>query len=200
MSDNRALHSTAGFYDYPLPPVAASIRDGFQWSSSSGAVVSGLLAAVAAQLLGTFKGDQNLQPQGARDLLVAACYAAIFLNINATVGSFVLIDDLAEVGLEATKRYQAQGDGFTAVKMDNRGPSQILTKFGASKMWRPILIHWMVTFFLGIMSIVLALLIYVRLTEPVATFVVMCFLVAITLPPTVYFMFLRDARLVWLKG
>jgi len=113
--------------------------------SSEWHIQSGLLASVAAQLLGTFKGDETLEkngPAGAKDFLVAMCYAAIFLNINATIGSFVLVDNLGEVGYEAAKR-DAGGrlEHISRVGHYHAGVSQLLTEFGASGSWYWMLIH-----------------------------------------------------------
>jgi len=53
------------------------------------------LAGVGAQLLGTF---QNVDGDGgAKEFLIATCYASIFLNIGASVSSLVALDYLGEL-------------------------------------------------------------------------------------------------------
>ncbi|KAJ3504331.1 hypothetical protein NLJ89_g7988 [Agrocybe chaxingu] len=178
------------FFNYELPKTVISVRDGWQWTSQSGAVVSGLLAAVAAQLLGFFKDDENLSPSGGAGFVIASCYAALFLNIAATIGSFVLIDNLGEVGYRAAKRDSKDellqvdtiGDYTPAV-------SKMLVDFGANGMWNGMLYHWLITFYLGILSLIISVLTYVILSESLATQVVMCTIVALTLFPTTFFIF-----------
>jgi len=104
---------------------------------------SGLLAAVAAQLLGTFKDVKS--SSGAKDFLVAMCHLSLFLNINATIGSFVLIDNLGEVGYEAAKR-EAGGESRISHLSRLQNPyngsvSQVLEVYGASKHWKAMLFH-----------------------------------------------------------
>jgi Na+/melibiose symporter-like transporter len=62
-------------------------------------------------LLGFFKTESNFvgppfySQHGARDFLLASCYMALFLNINATLGSFILTCTLGEVGFQASKNH-----------------------------------------------------------------------------------------------
>ncbi|CAA7263707.1 unnamed protein product [Cyclocybe aegerita] len=144
-----------------LPKTVTSVRDGWQWTSQSGAVVarflsltshgrliltlaqSGLLAAVAAQLLGFFKDKlEDVSPAGAADFVIASCYTALFLNVAATIGSFVLIDNLGEVGYRAAKLDAA--DALIQIEAigDYRPPiSKLLKEFGATQLWNGMLYH-----------------------------------------------------------
>jgi len=102
------------------------------------------LASVAAQLLGFFKADDNFGPrfhskQGARDFLVASCYMALFLNISATIGSFVLIDALGEIGFRASKNSKLK-DLEKAGTIETT-QDRLLEKYGASSWWQIILWH-----------------------------------------------------------
>ncbi|KAF9530497.1 hypothetical protein CPB83DRAFT_850425 [Crepidotus variabilis] len=189
---------TKSLLSYALPNAVASVKDGWQGTSSSGAVVSGLLAGVASQLLGTFT-DADISPSGAKGIIVATCYAAIFLNINATIGSFVLIDRLGELGFEAA-RLDMLGrlDQLELVGHNHSQVNQLLKEFGAGRMWKYMLIHWLVTFYLGILSLIISVLTYVLLTEGTAIQAVMCVLVGVTLVPTTVFILFggrsRNAR------
>jgi len=178
---------------YGLPSTVVSVRDGWQWACSSGAVVSGLLASVAAQLLGFFKADDNFGPrfhskQGARDFLVASCYMALFLNISATIGSFILIDILGEIGFKASKR-TTELDQLGNIHTTQDG---LLLKYGASPWWRIILWHWLITFYLGILSLIISILTYVWMQETKSTRAVMTIAVILTLFPTTLFIFFRE--------
>lgn len=104
---------------------------------------SGLLAGVGAQLLTTFQGlgDPPAEPvpAGAKEFLLATCYASIFLNIAATICSFVLIDHLGEIGFEAAAIRDPEDDrqmGKIRTSQD-----KLLMKFGASNQWKAMLYH-----------------------------------------------------------
>ncbi|KAF8895827.1 hypothetical protein CPB84DRAFT_1781918 [Gymnopilus junonius] len=168
---------------YGLPEAVVSVRDGWQWTCQSGAVVSGLLASVAAQLLVFFKASSSYaegipNPGGAQGFLLASCYAALFLNISATISSFILIDNLGEIGFTMTT---TQDD--------------LLIMFGASKKWKWMLWHWLVTFYSGILALIIAVLTYVTMQEPLVTKIIMWIIVLpLTLAPTSYFIFGRPLQ------
>jgi len=173
--------------NYELPKTVTSVRDGWQWTCQSGAVVSGLLAGVASQLLSTFQGVNG--HAGAKEFLLATCYASIFLNIAATICSFVVIDHLGEIGFEAAAIRDPEDDR----KIGKLRTSQegLLIKYGASSKWRWMLYHWLITFYLGILSLIVAVLTYVAMQASKPTKIVMSVIVALTLLPTTYFIFVR---------
>ncbi|RXW23971.1 hypothetical protein EST38_g1867 [Candolleomyces aberdarensis] len=91
---------------YKLPPTIESIRDGYQKTFESAAVVSGLLAGVAAQLYNFFKDGSNYSPEArrntaAQELIAICCYCALFFNIGATISGFIIIDGLGEIQYRA---------------------------------------------------------------------------------------------------
>jgi hypothetical protein len=97
---------------------------------------SGLLASAAAQLLGSFKTDPGLLAREPRfrNLVLIFCYAGLFLNISATIGSFVLTDNLGELGYRASKKENIMGS-------TSMGAEEILVKYGASRQWNYMLFH-----------------------------------------------------------
>lgn len=103
---------------------------------------SGLLAAVAAQLLSFFKSSDNFKryhaSQGIQNFIVAACYAALFLNIGATITSFILIDNLGEIGYQAACKQSGtvQNAGLLTAHQD-----RLLVIYGASPMWKLMLFY-----------------------------------------------------------
>jgi hypothetical protein len=150
--------------------------------------VSGLLAGVGSQLLGTFLNLKS-EPRGATEFLLATCYASIFLNIAATICSFVLIDHLGDIGLEASSIRDPEEDR----KIGTLSTSQekLLMKWGASSQWKWMLYHWLITFYLGILTLIISVLTYVTMTAATSTIIVMSFIVASTLMPTTFFIFVR---------
>ena len=111
-------------------------------------IQSGLLAAAAAQLLVFFKDDGSYNtdiasggPAGAKGFVIASCYAALFLNISATIGSFVLIDNLGEIQFQAACKPEgfqediAQTDRLFAFQED------LLKRFGAPSAWTFMMMH-----------------------------------------------------------
>ncbi|KAF9533107.1 hypothetical protein CPB83DRAFT_805950 [Crepidotus variabilis] len=189
MQDRPTAKTTEGFFEYSLPPVIQSARDGWQSTSQSGAVVSGLLAAVASQLLGYFEGgltSNNINNTAGSWVVIAFCYAALFLNINATIGSFILTDKLGELGYEGAKKGPAD---TSTVGVDRRGVSALFKEYGMTSMWSIMLVHWLITFYLGILTLIISVITYVGLVEKTSILIVMCFLIALTLFPTSYFIF-----------
>jgi len=154
--------------NYELPTTVTSVRDGWQWTCQSGAVVSGLLAGVGSQLLGTFLNLKS-EPRGATEFLLATCYASIFLNIAATICSFVLIDHLGDIGLEASSIRDPEEDR----KIGTLSTSQekLLMKWGASSQWGWMLYHWLITFYLGILTLIISVLTYVAMTAATSTII-----------------------------
>ncbi|KDR77008.1 hypothetical protein GALMADRAFT_139036 [Galerina marginata CBS 339.88] len=161
-----------------------------------GAVVSGLLAAVAAQLLVFFKDNSNYsgditQQEGAIRFLLASCYAALFLSISATISSFIPIDVLGEIGFRASCQAKELGEIFDNAGTYTTRQDDLLVAFGASQQWNLMLFHWLATFYLGILALIISVLTYVSMEEPLATKIFMGGIVLFTLFPVSYFILLR---------
>uniref|UniRef100_A0A8H7XSG0 Uncharacterized protein n=1 Tax=Psilocybe cubensis TaxID=181762 RepID=A0A8H7XSG0_PSICU len=181
---------------YELPETVKAAREGWQWTCQSGAVVSGLLAAAAAQLLVFFKTDSTFNPDintsgGWKGFILGMCYMALFLNISATISSFILIDNLGEIGFRASCNSDnlegfGLGTGKLVTNQDN-----LLIKFGASPAWRMMLYHWLITFYAGIVTLIVSILTYVILQESLAIKIAMGVAVGVTLLPTTIFIFVR---------
>ncbi|KAH9474872.1 hypothetical protein JR316_0013340 [Psilocybe cubensis] len=130
--------------NYELPGTVVSLRDGWQWTCQSGAVVSGLLAAVAGQFLGLVRSvaadNASFETQS---FLLTMCYAAILFNISATIGSFIIMDNLGEMGFrascKATELDEVSDMGLGTFMTSQDG---LLIKFGASPEWKWMLYHW----------------------------------------------------------
>jgi hypothetical protein len=81
------------------------------------------LAGAASQFLAFFKGNKGLSDREPRyqNLVMVLCYTALFLNINATIGSLVLLDTL---GKEGEEEYFSTSD-----------PKQVLERCGITPLW-----------------------------------------------------------------
>ncbi len=90
--------------------------------------------ASQAQLLSTFKGDSDLMNREPRDrnLVLVLCYGAIFLNISATISSFILTDNLGELDYNAAKDW----DKIPKVSDMLGNEATILKQYGASASWK----------------------------------------------------------------
>ncbi|KAH9474446.1 hypothetical protein JR316_0012905 [Psilocybe cubensis] len=157
--------------NYVLPSTVASVRDGWQWTCQSGAVVSGLLAAIAAQLLTLFSTPPPNQasptPQAVQDFLLITCYIAIFFNINATICSFTLIDKLGEIGFKTSANIpscdpEKQGGQITCTQ------EGLLQKYNAGRTWRPMLWFWLFNFFVGVLSLIVSIMTFVCIQGSIA--------------------------------
>ncbi|KAF5335979.1 hypothetical protein D9611_006285 [Ephemerocybe angulata] len=154
---NRAKLTPAIFNpDYDLPSTVRSVRDGWQTTFQSAAVVSGLLAGVAAQLYGFFKDDGSYKDGSSRtrEAIVVLCYSAVFFNIGATISGFILIDGLGEIQYHAASLIKTKEDKefSTALKL--------LQHFGGGAKWHWLLVHWYISFVLGILSLLVLLTAY----------------------------------------
>ncbi|KDR77007.1 hypothetical protein GALMADRAFT_155696 [Galerina marginata CBS 339.88] len=157
-------------------------------------IQSGLLAAVAAQLLVFFKTDSSYADDipkhgGAKGFLLASCYVALFLNISATISSFILIDNLGEIGYRASCNEEALKQKFGTTNTYTAGQEKLLAEFGASEEWEWMLFHWLATFYSGILALIISVLTYVSMQEALATKIVMGVTVFLTLGPVSYFIF-----------
>ncbi|KAF8180085.1 hypothetical protein BJ912DRAFT_929437 [Pholiota molesta] len=163
-----------------------AIRDGWQSKSSSGSILSGLLAAAAAQLLGFFKASaEGTGGLGARapryqNLVLVLCYAALVLNISATIGTFVLIDTLSDIAFKASKKE------FLMART-NMNQEEILQYWGAGRQWNWMRLHWTITFYSGIFSLIASVLCFVWLAETKAVAITSSVAVGLTLIPLSYF-------------
>lgn len=109
---------------------------------------SGLLAAAAAQLLVYFKADGSFSddinsggPGGAKGFVIASCYAALFLNVSATISSFILIDNLGEIGFRASCKGTEWEKDIQQTERIEGTQENLLVRFGASKDWNLMLLH-----------------------------------------------------------
>ncbi|KAF5335942.1 hypothetical protein D9611_006223 [Ephemerocybe angulata] len=151
--------------EYTLPPAIQSIRDGWQLTFQSAAVVSGLLAGVAAQLFSYFKTNDAYPhgPSGTRLAVVTFCYLAMFFNIGATISGFILIDGLGEIQFHAStavRKGEASSILPSAGPLEG-SPLELLRRFDGGSYWTRLVYHWIISFCLGVLSLLLLLLIYI---------------------------------------
>ncbi|TEB24434.1 hypothetical protein FA13DRAFT_1797294 [Coprinellus micaceus] len=174
---------------YELPPVVRSIRDSFQMTFQSAAVVSGLLAGVASQLYGFFKSPDSYSEatgQTSKDAIVALCYLAMFLNIGATLSGFMIIDALGEVQYRAATRPMGQ-DHDDVSNGDTRSSEkeipQLLESYSRGWNVNMLVQHWFFSFCGGILSLLILIVLYVAIEERVALRVLAAILLFYALLP-----------------
>ncbi|KAF9485442.1 hypothetical protein BDN70DRAFT_977541, partial [Pholiota conissans] len=148
-----------------LPPTVEAVRSGWKDTSQGGAVVSGLLAAVAAQLLSYFRSaatySRRQDSQNAIDAVVALCYAALFFNIGATISAFIIVDKLGSLTLVSARRDSSS----TKIGSFSGTETEILEHFGAGKNWKYIQWHWVICFYSGTICLTVLLLTFIWLQE-----------------------------------
>ena len=76
---------------------------------------------------------------GAKEFLIATCYASIFLNIGASVSSLVALDYLGGMGLQAAALRDPEDD--RKMGKIRISPVKLLMKFGAGFRLKAILYH-----------------------------------------------------------
>ncbi|TFK37687.1 hypothetical protein BDQ12DRAFT_563847, partial [Crucibulum laeve] len=136
-----------------LPLVVKSLREGWLQTLQSGAVVSALLAATAAQLLGNFKSSLGMDSSASAEAVLIFCYLSLFFNISATTSTFYLIDRLGEL----TFLCQDVVEGPRA----NKTSSQLLYQYKIGKFWYPIMWFWAFCTLLGISCTLVTIVIFI---------------------------------------
>jgi hypothetical protein len=66
--------------------------------------------------------------------VLVLCYAALVLNISATIGTFVLIDTLSDIAFKASKKEFLMGT-------TNMNQEEILQYWGAGRQWNWMRLH-----------------------------------------------------------
>ncbi|KAK0204758.1 hypothetical protein DFS33DRAFT_1382657 [Desarmillaria ectypa] len=112
---------------YKLPSLVEYTRQGWQSACSSAAVVTSLLAAVAAGLLS----------------VVHDVFGAIILNASATITSLLLIDELGDLPDIASADPDKARVGVVDESLD------LLVYYGMKKTWTWTRWHWIISFILG---------------------------------------------------
>ena len=149
----------------------------------------------------------NREPRD-RNLVLVLCYGALFLNISATISSFILTDNLGELEYNVAKQKLDMPHSHILGR-----EATILKQYGASASWNLMLYHCMshvgaqlpftvsidarpffpglITFYSGILSLIMSVLSYVWLVEARSIASVMSVVVGLTLLPTTYLILLR---------
>ncbi|KAF6752974.1 hypothetical protein DFP72DRAFT_1069759 [Ephemerocybe angulata] len=157
---HRAAITPEAQLEYTLPPAIQSIRDGWQLTFQSAAVVG-----VAAQLFSYFK-TKDAYPndlEGTRLAVVTFCYLAMFFNIGATISGFILIDGLGEIQFHAStavRKGEASSILPSAGPLEG-SPLELLRRFDGGSYWTRLVYHWIISFCLGVLSLLLLLLVYI---------------------------------------
>jgi len=100
---------------------------------------SGLLAGVAAQLLYFFRNEDAYKrrptSQGAKDTILGLCYAALLLNIAATISAFMVIDKMGSLTLNGARMPPPQIGRYYGTHIG------LLVKFGGNSNWGYMICH-----------------------------------------------------------
>jgi len=168
--------------NYKPPATVESVRTGWQLTCQGSAIVSGLLAGVAAQLLSFFRNEDTYRrrptSQGAKDTILGLCYAALLLNIAATISAFMVIDKMGSLTLNGARMHPPQIGRYYGTHIG------LLVKFGGSSNWRYVIWHWLFCFYGGVVCLILLILVFIWLQEPLSIGVVMTALVGFTILPS----------------
>ncbi|KZV65758.1 hypothetical protein PENSPDRAFT_756218, partial [Peniophora sp. CONT] len=101
--------------EYGLPPAVESLRQGWVTTLQSGAVVSGLLAAVEAQLLVFYKAPGTFVNPGphssTQSAIMILTYVALICSISATMSSLLLTDEFGEMSTRSARYRDRRSEG-----------------------------------------------------------------------------------------
>lgn len=183
-----------------------SLRDGWQLTFQSAAVVSGLLASTASGLYSFFKDESKFRartnPDGTRTFVLILCYSSLLFSIGAVITSFILIDKLGELPFYASAKKDLPAAGSLSCSSND-----ILVRYGVGNRWETMVWHCgpvplryerfvfkllagFACFYLGIWSLVLLLLTYVWMQETLSTQITATFITLFAvIPPTIFIIF-----------
>ncbi|KAK0500503.1 hypothetical protein EDD18DRAFT_831431 [Armillaria luteobubalina] len=168
---------------YKLPSLVEYHLNGWQSTCSSAAVVTSLLAGVAAGLLSVINdvvSDTDFQQTANPDAVAAlqvTSFGAIILNASATITSLLLIDELGDLPDIAS----ANPDKPHAGRIDkSKDP---LVYYGMKKTWTWTRWHWIVSLILGAWCLFAQIVVFVCISQTKAVKVVVTIAVVYAVLP-----------------
>ncbi|KAJ3537766.1 hypothetical protein NMY22_g5456 [Coprinellus aureogranulatus] len=185
--------------NFELPPAIRSVRDGWQATFQSAAVVSGLLVGVGSQLYDFFKDRSNYSDNTSevyQDVILALCYATMFLNIGATLSGFLITESDAMGSMQyraATVPEESAGKLFDAQDVCNgkhryvrKELSDVLKAYTRGLRMNMLVLHWLVSFTGGIVSLLALILLYAVAEEKMGVKIVAGLLTVYAILPAFY--------------
>jgi len=154
--------------NYALPTTVEATRSGWLSTFQSAATVSGLLAAVTAQLLVFFRtndafganGDQKDHPK--REAVLTLTYVALILSIGATLSSLILTDEFSDIPIRAARSPYGPESSKTEGDPIFLGKDwEILRTFGLRKSARFVVGHWLLSLLLSSVCTTGSIVVYV---------------------------------------
>ncbi|KAK0223183.1 hypothetical protein IW262DRAFT_1295022 [Armillaria fumosa] len=157
---------------YKLPSLVEYHLNGWQSTCSSAAVVTSLLAGVAAGLLSVINDvvsdadfKQTANPHAVAALQVTS-FGAIILNASATITSLLLIDELGDLPDIASADPDKVPAGFIDKSKD------LLVYYGMKKTWTWTRWHWIVSLILGAWCLFAQVVVFVCISQTKAVKVI----------------------------
>ncbi|KAI0313514.1 hypothetical protein OF83DRAFT_1141015 [Amylostereum chailletii] len=169
---------------YVLPPAVEALKQGWLSTFQSAATVSGLLAAVEAQLLVFFKASDTFNAgtnEGHIQAVVGLTYAGLLLSISATIGALILTDEFTALPTRAARK-STDLEALQNTKF--MGPITLLLKtHGLRSSVSLIIYHWLISLVAAAICTTIKLSIYVISQEAIALKVsVLCMGIFTVLP------------------
>ncbi|KAK0485177.1 hypothetical protein IW261DRAFT_1417023 [Armillaria novae-zelandiae] len=156
---------------YKLPSLVEYHLNGWQSTCSSVAVVTSLLAGVAAGLLSVINDvvsdadfKQTANPHAVAALQVTS-FGAIVLNASATITSLLLIDELGDLPDIASANPDKPRAGFIESQ-------DLLVYYGMEKTWTWTRWHWIVSLILGAWCLFAQVVVFVCISQTKAVKVI----------------------------
>ncbi|KAK0235871.1 hypothetical protein EDD85DRAFT_618537 [Armillaria nabsnona] len=157
---------------YKLPSLVEYQLKGWQSTCSSAAVVTSLLAAVAAGLLSVINDvvsvvefKQTADPHALTALQVMS-FGAIILNASATITSLLLIDELGDLPDIASADPDKARAGLVEESRD------LLVYYGMKKTWTWTRWHWIISLILGAWCLFAQVVVFVCISQTTAVKVI----------------------------
>lgn len=169
---------------YDLPATIKSIQAGWQATFQSASITAALFAVIESVLLLFFSNisPEKMNPEGAGgQAVMVLTYLAFFFSISATFSSLLLTDELGELHVRASHRESKLVSLDSGVIYED--PSDLLSRYGARKTWRPVMWHWFLMILLAYLCLVGQILAYVWIIQSKAIGIAMSCVAGFTLLP-----------------
>ncbi|KAJ7574820.1 hypothetical protein C8J56DRAFT_1172531 [Mycena floridula] len=163
---------------YKLPALVNAVQRSWEISLRTGLILSASLAIASLLLLSVIERSITTPEVSASETaLLVLSYASIILNLGGTVDAFILIDELGDTALKASRRDITISYPISSMS--------IIRNHGIRSSWIWIMFHWTCLHYAGIFSFFAELVLYSWLRHSIAVRVSALALTVVAALPTV---------------
>ncbi|KAE9391571.1 hypothetical protein BT96DRAFT_303167 [Gymnopus androsaceus JB14] len=154
--------------NYKPPPLVASLQKSCTKTIEAGRTLSIVLLSISLFLLLLMKSPiisshtgLEVGPSRLKTVIFTMNYTTIMLHLSSVYASFILIDQMSKVQLDALHHRISQHNNDAAAPNAIR----ILQLYGLEKSWKWIFYHWILTMGFGIICSLSTMMMFVWMYE-----------------------------------